>query len=155
MTLKGVRSTLARLEEAGKAVDDSITEALAYAGEYTVAGIRSGSMSNWIDRTGNLRSSIGYSISRKGNIIAQSGFEVVSGGMEGSGAGKQLSQELAQQYSQYPFALIIVAGMNYAVYVEAIESKSVLSGGQLWVENNIGKIVEARVNKAIKDFNQR
>lgn len=154
MTLRGARRILARIDAAGKAVDDSVIEALAYAGEYAVAGIRSGSMSNWIDRTGNLRSSVGYSISYKGQIVVQSGFEIVSEGANGQATGKQLSQDLAQRYSQYPFALIIVAGMNYAVYVEAIESKSVLAGGQLWIENNIGRIVEARVSQAINKFNQ-
>lgn len=154
MSLKGVTATLARIGKAQEDIDNSILEAFAYTGEYAVRGIRTGDMSKWNDRTGNLRSSIGYSVVRKGHVVMESGFEVVAGGNEGSATGRQLMRQLAAEYSQYPYVLIIVAGMEYAVYVEAIENKVVLAGGQLWAENNIGKILQGRVDAAIRKFNK-
>lgn len=154
MTLQGVAATLARIERAREGVDNAILEAFAYAGEYAVRGIRTGEMSKWNDQTGNLRSSVGYSVVRKGSVVIESGFDTVLGGAEGSATGKRLINQLAHEYSGYPYVLIIVAGMEYAVYVEAIENKVVLAGGQLWTENNIGKILQGRVDAAIRNFNR-
>ena len=139
MNLEGVMETLARLDNAQEAVENAMTEAFAYAGEYAVAGIRTGNMSQWNDQTGNLRSSVGYS------VVIESGFDTVMRGSDGSEAGKLLCEQLAREYASHPYALIIVAGMDYAVYVEAIENKVVLAGGQLWLEGNIGKILQSKV----------
>lgn len=154
MSLKGVTATLARIDKAQEDIDNSILEAFAYTGGYAVRGIRTGDMSKWNDQTGNLRSSVGYSVVRKGSVVIESGFDTVLGGAVGSNTGKRLIEQLAHEYSQYPYVLIIVAGMEYAVYVEAIENKVVLAGGQLWVENNIGKILQGRVDAAIRNFNR-
>lgn len=154
MSLKGFMETIALFDNAQGAVEDAMTEAFAYAGEYAVAGIRTGSMSQWNDQTGNLRSSIGYSVVRKGQVSIESGFETVKGGSDGSETGKILCEQLAREYASYPYALIIVAGMDYAVYVEALENKVVLAGGQLWLEGNIGKILQSKVDTTIRKFNK-
>lgn len=154
MSLKGAMETLSRLDNAQEAVEDAMTEAFAYAGEYAVAGIRKGSMSQWNDQTGNLRSSVGYSVVKKGHVVVESGFDTVMGGSDGSATGNRLCDQLASEYSSYPYALIVVAGMEYAVYVEAIENKVVLAGGQLWLEGNIGKILQSKVDATIRKLNQ-
>lgn len=149
MTLSGVQSALARMNLARDAADAAITEAFCYGGEYAVRGIRTGGMSGWNDQTGNLRSSIGYVVMSGGRTVGVSGFEAVGGGAEGSSEGKRVAARLAREYSQYPHALIVVAGMEYAAYVEAIDGKVVLAGGQLWLEGNIGKVVRSRIEKAM------
>lgn len=149
MTLDGVQSTLARMNLARKAADAAITDAFCYGGEYAVRGIRTGAMSGWDDQSGNLRSSVGYIVMSGGRTVVESGFDAVGGGTEGSSEGKRVSGLLAREYSQSPHVLIVVAGMEYAAYVEAVDGKVVLAGGQLWLEGNIGKVVEARVNEAM------
>lgn len=153
MTLEGVHATLARMSMAQEEIENAMTQAFAYAGEYAVAGIRMGSMSKWNDQTGNLRSSVGYSVVKRGHVVIESEFDTVKRGFDGSETGKRLIEQLAAEYSSYPYVLIIVAGMDYAVYVEAIDNKVVLAGGQLWVESNIAKILQARIDATIKKFN--
>lgn len=83
----------------------------------------------YIDHTGNLRSSIGYIIVKDGNIIGtdfrlseKKGTDKLTGKREG----EQLAMDLVRTYSK-GFVLIGVAGMKYAIYVEAMENKDVLS----------------------------
>ena len=69
------------------------------------------------DQTGNLRSSIGYVIADKGNIIGSSDFGVVKKGLQGSTDGCSFAQQIAASYPS-DLVLIVVAGMNYAVHVQ-------------------------------------
>lgn len=69
----------------------------------------------YTDRTGNLTNSMGYVVV-KGGTIAAHGGEL--GGGEGQEAAFKLYSELAPQ-TGYDYCLIIVAGMNYAAYVES------------------------------------
>jgi len=74
---------------------------------------------SYTDRTGNLRSSIGYCIVENGSVITKSGFEKVSStASQGKQAGEKSLSDLIAEYSK-GLVLIVVAGMNYAVYVEA------------------------------------
>ena len=103
---------------------------------------RSGAES-WFDRTGNLRSSIGCMMLENGRVISSSGFDSVSGpqggGSEGSTEGKRYIEELA---SKFPtgIVLIVVAGMDYAAYVEDMENKDVLASAELWLKAEIGRM---------------
>jgi hypothetical protein len=83
---------------------------------------------SYIDQTGNLRSSIGYAILRDGNISTQSNFQQVKGGSAGKASGNGFVQELASKYNR-GIVLIVVAGMNYAAYVET--KRNVLSSSEL------------------------
>lgn len=73
---------------------------------------------DYTDQTGNLRSSTGYVLVVDGEIVAESSFQTVGSGTEGSQGGRNYAENLA---SQYPtgIALIVVAGMHYAEYVAA------------------------------------
>ncbi|HBG40085.1 MAG TPA: hypothetical protein DDW85_01560 [Porphyromonadaceae bacterium] len=86
---------------------------LKYLGESLVAYARE--QHNYTDRTGNLTNSIGYVIVKKGKITDQGGF-IQSGG--GAKEGLKVANELAKKTTA-SFSLIVVAGMNYAAYVEA------------------------------------
>lgn len=111
--------------------------ALAYLGEQCVmkARDRSGEES-WFDQSGNLRSSIGYVIACNGKIVQYSSFNQVKQGLEGIRVGKELAEELVRNYSN-DYVLIVVAGMNYAELVEAMDNKDVLASTELWVRKEL------------------
>lgn len=70
---------------------------------------------NYTDRTGNLTNSIGYAVVRKGKIVCYGG-EIQPG--EGAEEGLKIANKMAAKLPN-TFSLIVVAGMNYAAYVEA------------------------------------
>ena len=90
----------------------------------------------YIDHTGNLRSSIGYVIVRNGSV-AYRNFQkqnIGTEGAEGVERAKRLARELATTHSK-GLVLIGLAGMEYAVYVEAIESKDVITAANIKTED--------------------
>ena len=122
--------------------------ALAYLGEQCVSLARDRAPElSWIDRTGNLRSSIGYLITHNGNIIQYSDFKQVKQGSEGTKTGKDFAMEIAKQFSS-DYVLVVVAGMNYAEYVEAKDNKDVLSTPELFANRELPKMFE-RLKKQI------
>ena len=130
-------------------VDNTVVQTLCEVGEYVVGQIRNGNMSNWTDDTGNLRSSIGYAVAKDGGIVMESSFQTVSGGNEGSEQGRKLAGSIAGGYPS-GYVLVIVAGMEYAVYVEAMSNKVVLSHGWLYLRKNIADILKDRIERALK-----
>lgn len=91
---------------------------------------------SWYDQTGNLRSSIGYVIVLNGNIVSTSDFKQVKTGSSGAMEGKSLAKKLASNYKT-GFALIVVAGMHYAAYVEAMDNKVVLTSAELLAKREL------------------
>jgi hypothetical protein len=77
----------------------------------------------YTDRTGNLRSSTGYAVVIKGKVVNKSNFAKVPGqsGIKNTGNGPLTGRELLDNLcsEESGTALIFVAGMNYAKYVEA------------------------------------
>ncbi len=111
--------------------------ALSYLGEKCVIEARDRSPEeSWIDRTGNLRSSIGYVIASEGKIIKYSDFTVVKNGSDGPEAGKALAEEIAKKYRS-GYVLVVVAGMSYAEYVEAMDNKVVLASAELFARQQL------------------
>ena len=98
------------------ALRDAI-DTLSFVGEQCVKEARLSG--KYTDRTGNLRSSIGFAIVQDGRIIRQSSFEKVKPtATNGSKTGKELIRELAAANGD-GLVLILVAGMDYAIHVEA------------------------------------
>lgn len=93
----------------------------------------------YLDRTGNLTSSIGYIIVNDGEIINISAFDVVENGSQGAKNGKDYAKELAKKYSE-GLCLIIVAGMPYAGYVEALGLNVLDAAGIYATEEAVKKI---------------
>lgn len=88
------------------------------------------------DQTGNLTSSVGCAVVVDGEIMQISGFETIkSTGEEGARSGKAYVQSLA---SQFPtgITLIVVAGMNYAAYVER-RGIGGMTGGELFAKQAV------------------
>ncbi len=132
---------------------EEIFMAFAKLGEECVVKVKDrGPEESWIDHTANLRSSIGYAIYDYGLTQIESAFEVVKTGSLGSQTGKQLIQQLAQEYSNV-FALVVVAAMNYADKVEAIENKDVLESTKIWAQGVVNERLEKAKEVAIKKIN--
>ena len=71
------------------------------------------------DQTGNLRSSIGYTVSVDGQLMKQSDFSVVKGGNAGADEGIRYAKDVSMRLSdERGIVLTFVAGMDYAYYVK-------------------------------------
>ena len=130
---------------------EEIIRTLSYLGEQSVTRIRDrSSEESWIDHTGNLRTSIGYSVASHGKKVVESAFQQVLSGTEGAEEGKKLIDSLVSKYAE-TYALIVVAGMNYADYVEALDNKDVLASTELWARS----VIDDYLSKAQKRINNR
>lgn len=87
----------------------------------------------FFDQTSVLRSSIGYIITHNGKVIS---IDFQGEKTEGITQGKQFAQELTKGVEGY--ALICVAGANYAYYVEAL-GYDVITGSSITAEQNLKK----------------
>lgn len=110
---------------------------LEYIGQKCVKEARNSG--NYQDQTGNLRSSIGYAIVRDGKIISASDFNKVKDGTDGTTEGVKLAQKLAKEYKK-GISLIVVAGMNYAAYVET--KRNVLTSSELLAKVEIPRLLK-------------
>lgn len=123
---------------------------LAYIGEAAVTKARDVTKPNtYKDRTGNLRSSIGYVVAHNGVVSMSSSFDVVKGGAEGATGGRALAEKLSKKYSDQTYCLILVAGMKYAAYVENghtakngrfIKGRDVLASAELIAEQLVKEL---------------
>lgn len=125
-----------------------VVRSFSYLGEQCVRRIRDRSAKeSWIDQTGNLRSSIGYAVYEQGKVLIESAFEQVGNGVEGGKKSRKLIEELASKYSQ-TYALVVVAGMEYAEYVEAMNNKDVLASTELWAKGKVNEYLEKAKERA-------
>lgn len=127
----------------------ALARELCYIGEKCVnqarTAFQSGEGKHYTDRTGNLRSSVGYVVAIDGEIVQMSTFATVKDGAEGSGKGKSYAAQLAARYPQ-GVALIIVAGMHYASYVQARGYDVIDSAGLL-----ADKLVPEMLNELLSE----
>lgn len=116
---------------------------LARVGEEAVNVARNTAMKSgrdWQDQTGNLRSSIGYIICEDGRVIGQSAFpQAKDTATEGPTTGLNYATSLASQTKG--LALVVVAGMKYAIYV-ADKGYDVLSSSQMHALKRIPELFE-------------
>lgn len=103
-------------------------ENLAYVGEVALRQARTGH--RYKDQTGNLTSSIGYCIVDNGRIVYGNGFEAILNGSEGSDEGRKYLKRLVSDNSS-GLVFIMVAGMPYAKYVEAMNLDVLVSAEKL------------------------
>ena len=134
-------------------IKNEIFMAFTKLGEECVVKIRDRSQDkSWYDHTSNLRSSIGYAIYDYGVKQIESAFNVVGSGSQGSTEGKRMVEQLAREYTN-TFALVVIAAMNYAEYVEAIEGKDVLASTELWAKAEVDKRLQRAKESAIRKIN--
>lgn len=111
---------------------------LQYIGERCLTAART--TNSYKDRTGNLRSSLGYVIVCDGKIVHQSDFEVVEKGKNGAQSGIRFAKEIVRQFPE-GIVLIVVAGMNYASYVSAT-GRDVLDSAELLADRLVPQILK-------------
>lgn len=140
-----------------KIVHEEMTRSLSYLGEQCVRRARDRAQEDsWYDQTGNLRSSIGYAVFETGKKKIESEFPIVKQGSEGADEGRKMLNDLAKLYSD-TYALVVVAAMSYAEYVEAIKTKDVLASTELFAQSKINEylaktkaLVEKRASRELK-----
>ena len=126
---------------------DKLILVLVRAGEYFVQIARKSG--KYVDRTGNLRSSIGYVIVSDGDIVEedfQVSVKVGSDKETGKREAEKLATQVAEIYNE-GLVLIGVVGMEYAVYVEAIEGKEVISGAYIQTEQFLREAINKVFDK--------
>lgn len=102
-------------EQKLKELEQAVIRKLAYCGELCLNVART--QGNYTDRTGNLRSSIGYIVAVDGRVINQSDFQAIKTGGQGSKQGAEFAKQLVRRFPK-GICLIVVAGMEYAVHVK-------------------------------------
>lgn len=137
-------------------VMEETKRALAVLGEECVIRIRNRSEADsWIDHTGNLRSSVGYGIVENGIIDSASDFKQVpmkenpqNRPLNGGQVGQMYLNQKAQEIPDAPLALIVVAGMQYAIYVEGKKGKDVIGNTNLWAKQVLSSRIEGALQRA-------
>lgn len=129
----------------GKEIDERVRkvllETLRYVGEQCVKNARDNG--TYQDQTGNLRSSIGYAIVEDGRVITdglEAQYQQFKDGKQGLDESKKFLLEVGKRFSG--LALVIVAGMNYAVYVERNHHKNVLTSAELLAEKLVPELLQ-------------
>jgi hypothetical protein len=91
------------------------------------------------DQTGNLRSSIGYMVFVDG-VAVHSFYNQVKEGSTGVKAGETLAKKVGENHPQ-GVCLVVTAGMNYALYLEA-KGRDVLTGAEHLAERELPRMLE-------------
>ena len=130
-------------------IQDETVRALEFVGETAVKYARKEIPADrgFTDRTSNLRSSIGYAVYYNGKQISASyGSNIgdVNDTPEGTQSGQNLANKAAQGTKGY--ALVVTAGMYYAVYVES-KGRDVLTSAEQkaaqWLQTELDYIKQA------------
>lgn len=129
-------------------VENAVIFRLQFIGERFVTNARTNA--NFTDRTGNLRSSIGYVIVKNGEVIAENFKNAGTGpdGKTGVGKSKEIAVKAAENFPK-GFALIVVAGMEYAAAVES-KNYDVITSSSLIAEDELRKAIEGLNEKIPK-----
>jgi hypothetical protein len=149
--LKGmIRERVERIEKA-------VLSRLQFIGEHFVRNARSND--TYRDRTGNLRSSIGYVVLRNGEQIVENfqsfppknpkaAGSKVTGNLPGAQVARGFINEVKQNYPK-GLVLIGVAGMDYAAAVES-RGYDVITSSSFQAESDLKKAIAALKGKIAK-----
>lgn len=133
------RDIEAEIEKQLEAKKKAILNTLVYVGKMCVNHARDSSRRRYKDQTGNLTSSIGYVVLNDGVVFSQSAFPTVKEGKKGKSIGRDYIKSLIAK-NQNGMVLIVVAGMNYATYVEAL-GLDVLISAELVAEKKVPELL--------------
>lgn len=130
----------AYLEEKLDNIDRVLVRCAAEAGER--GNNQSRMHHTYIDQTGNLTSSMSYSVTKDGDLVFGGDCEEVKKGQAGAKEGEKFAKQLTAEFHDN-IAVIQSAGVDYAGYVSA-KGYDVLDSGELVAE----KTLEKRLTKA-------
>lgn len=105
---------------------------LAYIGESVVNIAKE--TRGYTDRTGNLVSSIGYVLVKDGRVVQSPSFDQTLDGATGAQQGEEFAIQKAAELIPRGFGIVVVAGMDYATYVEAT-GRNVLTRSEIEARN--------------------
>ena len=111
--------------------EDTLLSVFNRAGEDAVRYMRS--LNTFKDQTANLRNSEGFAVYRD-RMIIYNGYPNNTTGKSkgpriGASIGRQLADDVAKEFAPSKgFLLVVTAGMEYAIYVEA-KGHDVITGG--------------------------
>lgn len=141
-----------RFDKFIEAIERRQIKRLQYLGEMFVKHAREVPASTgFTDQTGNLRSSIGYMVFKNGIAVHES-FIQVENGSEGVLAGQNNAKRIGAKYTD-GIALVVVAGMNYAIHLEA-KGRDVLTSAESFAKQELPKLVEGlkkNINRALNE----
>jgi len=129
------------IQQFAKRADRKARDILVYAGEYAVKKAREDGVYN--DITGNLRSSIGYVVALDG-VVVESDFQIAGKGTDGQDGvreARQLAYGIAKTFKN-GYCLVVVAGMQYAAAVEAMDNKDVLTATEQHTSDYLNELIE-------------
>lgn len=118
-------------DEFEKSVHEELVQKLIASGEELVRIARSSR--TYQDRTGNLTASIGYGVFLDRKMVAHGGFTNAVAAEKGLRVLETAGQRLSDGY-----VLVIVAGMEYAEYVES-QGRVVLASAKAQSDNVLRK----------------
>lgn len=125
------------LRAAAQRLEKALINSLAYVGERVRnEALESGS---YTDRTGNLRSSVGYVIAVDGKVVRTGDFGGSSPAGQGQSEGESFAKSLVSRFPK-GVALIVVAGMDYASHVSA-RGYNVLDSAELMAEKLVPQML--------------
>lgn len=122
----------AEIEKRYQIINRGIISALQVLGEELVNHARS--VDTYVDQTGNLRASIGYVLVVNGTIYSHFFPDTKLGAQ----TGRKLADDLAGR-AKKGYALIVVAGMDYAAAVESM-GYDVLASAELLASKELPRV---------------
>lgn len=125
------------VEQYAANVRRAILYKMFFVGEKCIIEART--TANFTDRTGNLRSSMGYVIIEDGKIVNKGGFAVVKNGSEGAAQGDKFIRQIVSEFPK-GIVLVVCAGMKYAAYVAA-KGFNVTDSAELLAERLVPQIL--------------
>lgn len=136
-------------------VELELLRRLQYIGEHAVNEARQHHA--YKDQTGNLTSSIGYAIFKDGKLWYISKFNQKYNSkkkksIEGTLEGANYARSLASQYPQ-GITLVVVAGMNYAAYVES-RGLGGMTGAELQAKAEVEELLVSLTKNAYRKEQQ-
>jgi hypothetical protein len=137
-----------RLDSFLEVVEKRQIQKLQYLGELCVKHARENG--DYTDQTGNLRSSVGYVVFKDGVALREAFYNTLNGS-QGVNEGKRIAGNAAAKYDK-GLLLVVVAGMNYALYVEAT-GRDVLTSTEMLATQELPKLLEQlkrNINKLIE-----
>lgn len=128
----------ARLQASRERARKAALRRLAYIGEAAVVKARE--RGSYTDRTGNLRSSVGYVVLDDGKQVRQGKPAEYKNASDGPKQWRKLTDAVRSQYPS-GLVLIVAAGMHYAAYVENIHGRDVLASAELEAEKLFNQLI--------------
>lgn len=137
-----------RLNKFLEVIEERQIKRLQYLGEMCVTEARD--KRTYMVQTGNLLSSTGYTVYKDGVAVTRN-FVVIKDGTIGINKGKQLCDSIASKYNS-GILLIVVAGENYAIYVES-KGYNVLTSAEILAKRELPRMLDElkqNISKALE-----